>query len=103
LPDLIATRRGDLVAIDCKDSMRRIPRYSIKRECLEFGIQFCAVFKTPLLYVFGNLGVLTPAELQAYPALVGPPAPTGAYVLVDGNRTRRFDDVFGTRTYATAS
>lgn len=103
-PDLVATRSDDLVTIDCKDRMPSRPslRYSIKRDCVWFGLQFSAVFKIPLFYVFGNLGVLTPTEIHAYPT-PGTPTPTGAYFIINGTRAHRFDDVFGIRTYATTA
>lgn len=48
----------------------------------------------PLLYVFGDLAVLTPAEV-AYYTCHRRRAHTGAYYLVNTGRAHRFDDIFG--------
>lgn len=96
-PDLIAARDGDVIAIDAKNRMHstQSDRYAIKRDCVAFGIQFLAAFGVPVFYVFGNLRVLTPTEVQSYGTL-GPRARGGAYYLVPGRLGHHFDDVFGT-------
>jgi Holliday junction resolvase len=95
-PDLVAARDGDVVTIDGKDRMRstETDRYAISRECVSFGLQFLAAFGIPVFYVFGNLGVLTPTEVQSYGTL-GPRSRGGAYYLVPGRIGHHFDDVFG--------
>jgi hypothetical protein len=98
-PELVATRHGDLVAIDCKDRMHgtQSDRYAIKRDCVAFGLQFHAAFGVPVFYVFGNLGVLTPQEVSSY-GTIGPRGLRGrggSYYLVSGRLGHRFDDVFG--------
>jgi Holliday junction resolvase len=100
--DLVATRDGDLVAIDCKDRMAstQTGRYAIKRDCVSFGLQFHAAFGVPVFYVFGNLGVLTPQEVSSY-GTIGPRGlwgRGGSYYLVSGRLGHRFDDVFGAGT-----
>jgi hypothetical protein len=97
LPDLIAARNGELVTIDCKDRMRSADsgRYSIARQCVNFGIQMAAL-DVPLFYVFGNLAVLLPTEVMAY-GRIGPRVTgSGAYYLVPERLGHQFDDVFGT-------
>ncbi len=97
LPDLIAARNGELVTVECKDRMRSADsgRYAIARQCVNFGLQMLAL-GVPLLYVFGNLGVLLPTEVMTYgrigPRVIG----SGAYYLVPERLGHQFDDVFGT-------
>lgn len=95
-PDLVATRDGDVVAVDGKDRMRSTAtdRYAVSRECVSFGLQFVAAFGIPIFYVFGNLRVLTPTEVQSY-GTFGPRARGGAYYLVPARIGHHFDDVFG--------
>jgi hypothetical protein len=95
-PDLVAARSGEVVTVDAKDCMRSTDtdRYAISRECVSFGLHFYAAFGLPLFYVFGNLGVLCPAEIMSY-GNVGPRSTGGAYYLVSGRIARIFDDVFG--------
>jgi hypothetical protein len=94
-PDLIAARDGDVVTVDAKDrvSSAETGRYAISRRCLVAGMQFLGAFApVPLYYVFGNLGVLTPAEVMHYGS-IGQRG--GAYYLVPGRLGHHFDDVFG--------
>lgn len=95
-PDLVAARRGEVVTVDAKDRMWSTPgnRYAVRRTCVSFGLQFLAAFDIPLYYVFGNFGVLTPSEAQAYGSLAGRTA-GGAYYLIPGGYGHRFDHVFG--------
>jgi hypothetical protein len=96
LPDLIAARDGELVTIDCKDRMRSTStgRYAVARQCVNFGLQMAAL-GVPLLYVFGNLGVLLPTEVMSY-GRIGPRVTgSGAYYLVPERLGHQFDDVFG--------
>lgn len=97
-PDLFASRDGDVVAVDAKDRMRstQSDRYALKKDCVTFGIGFVAMSGVPIFYVFGNLGVLAPTEVQAYGSL-GPRARGGAYYLVPGRLGHHFDDVFGSK------
>jgi hypothetical protein len=95
-PDLVAARDGEVITVDGKDRMRSTDtdRYAVSRECVSFGLQFLAAFGIPIFYVFGNLGVLTPTEVQSYGTL-GPRVRGGAYYLVPGRIAHHFDDVFG--------
>lgn len=95
-PDLVAARDGDVITVDAKDRMRstQSDRYAVKRDCVSFGLQFLAAFGIPVFYVFGNLGVLSPAEVTSY-GTVGPRVRGGAYYLVSGRLARHFDDMFG--------
>ena len=95
-PDLIAARDGEVVTIDCKERMSSAEtgRYAISRRCLTAGMKFLgANAPVPLYYVFGNLGVLTPAEVMHYGSLG---QRGGSYYLVPGRLGHHFDDVFGT-------
>lgn len=70
-PDLIAARGADLVTIDAKDRMptTHTDRYAISRDTVNAGLLFTAAHApTPLYYVFGDLKVLTPAEVVHYAA-----------------------------------
>ena len=96
MPDLIAARDGELVTIDCKDRMHSTGtgRYAVSRKCVNFGLQMAAL-GVPLLYVFGNLGVLLPTEVMTY-GRIGPHANGGgAYYLVPERLGHKFDDMFG--------
>ena len=95
-PDLVAARPGELVTIDAKDRMRSTAtgRYAISRECVSFGLQFVAAFGIPVYYVFGNLGVLGPADVMSY-GTIGPRSTGGAYYLINERLAHHFDDVFG--------
>ncbi|MER5426309.1 hypothetical protein [Streptosporangium roseum] len=48
----------------------------------------------PLFCVFGDLGVLTPAEIMHY-ASIGHQPPGGSYYLVSTHLSCPFDEVFG--------
>jgi Holliday junction resolvase len=100
LPDMIAARRQEVVTIDAKTSIRSTSsgRYAVSRGCVMAGLQFAAIYApVPLLYVFGDLSVLTPAEVAHY-SCHGHLQPTGSYYLVSTFQAHRFDDVFGSKT-----
>lgn len=92
-PDLVAARGDFVVVIDAKDSMPTTTsrRYSISVDCVRFGLQFTAAFTVPYFYVFGDFGVLTPAEIMSYQFI----GKTRGYYLVPATRARRPDDAFG--------
>jgi hypothetical protein len=101
-PDLIAARGEDVVTIDAKTSMRSTSsgRFAISCKCVTAGLQYMGTHApVPLLYVFGDLTVLTPAEV-AYYTRHGRRAHTGAYYLVNTSTAHHFDDVFGPDTAA---
>lgn len=95
-PDMLATRNGDVLSIDCKDRMPSTDsnRYSVDRDCLDAGLRLSATYGIPLFYVFGDLGVLTPWEVRSYGRL-GPFAHNGSYYLVDARCAHNFDHIFG--------
>ncbi|MFI7641660.1 hypothetical protein [Nonomuraea sp. NPDC049400] len=104
-PDMLATRAGDIVAIDAKTRMpaSHTQRYAISRPCLDAGLRFVALYQPiPLYYVFGDLGVTTPAEVIAYRP-IAQPHPSGAYYLIQQHRTHPFDEVFGHLLAITAA
>ncbi|MET9957228.1 hypothetical protein ABZ135_37525 [Streptomyces sp. NPDC006339] len=97
-PDLIAARDGELVTIDAKDRMpsTHTDRYSISSAALTAGLLFTAAHApTPLYYVFGDLKVLTPAEVHHYTAHARRHR-SGAWVMVATRQAHSFDEVFGT-------
>ncbi|MFF7366017.1 hypothetical protein [Streptomyces sp. NPDC008125] len=103
-PDLIAARDRDIITIDAKDHMPSTTtnRYAISTTTVHAGLQLTALHApTPLYYVFGDLKVLTPAEVLHYTdhALRHT---SGAYYLVNTRRAHPFDDVFGTSTAQVA-
>ncbi|MGQ4388868.1 hypothetical protein [Streptomyces sp. SAS_270] len=104
-PDLIAARGADLVTIDAKDRMpsTRTDRYAISRDTVNAGLLFTAAHApTPLYYVFGDLKVLTPAEVVHYTAHALRHR-SGAFHLVCTEQAHRFDDVFGSASAAAAA
>ncbi|MEU1134372.1 hypothetical protein ABZ383_31700 [Streptomyces sp. NPDC005900] len=96
-PDLIAARGGELVTIDAKDRMpsTHSTRYAISSATVNAGLVFTAAHApTPLYYVFGDMRVLTPAEVLHYTAHALRHR-SGAYHLVRTDHAHFFDDVFG--------
>ncbi|MEU9298806.1 hypothetical protein [Streptomyces sp. NPDC048266] len=97
-PDLIAARDGELITIDAKDRMpsTHTDRYAISSATLAAGLLFTATHApTPLYYVFGDLKVLTPSEVQHYTAHARRHS-SGAWLMVATRQAHTFDDVFGT-------
>ncbi|MGW3255514.1 hypothetical protein ACWDCX_33830 [Streptomyces fungicidicus] len=104
-PDLIAARGNDLITIDAKDRMPSTDtdRYAISTDTVNGGLLFTAAHApTPLYYVFGDLKVLTPAEVVHYTAHALRHH-SGAFHLVHTERAHRFDDVFGSAGTAAAA
>ncbi|MFD6187178.1 hypothetical protein [Streptomyces goshikiensis] len=96
-PDLIAARGSELITIDAKDRMpsTHSDRYAISTATLNAGLVFTAAHApTPLYYVFGDMKVLTPAEVLHY-AQHALRHHSGAYHLVRTDRAHLFDQVFG--------
>ncbi|MEU5810712.1 hypothetical protein [Streptomyces sp. NPDC047718] len=96
-PDLIAARGGELVTIDAKDRMpsTHSRRYAISTATANAGLLFTATHApTPLYYVFGDLKVLTPAEVLHYTAHTRSPS-SGAWLMIATDRAHAFDEVFG--------
>ena len=96
-PDMIAARGAAIVAIDAKTKMPSTTsdRYAISVKCVTAGLQFLGTnAPVPLYYVFGNLTVLTPAEVAFYGSNAQR-ATTGSYYLVQTHRAHPFDEVFG--------
>ncbi|MFI9251313.1 hypothetical protein [Streptomyces sp. NPDC053069] len=103
-PDLIAAREGELVTVDAKDRMpsTHSDRYAISAATLKAGLLFTATHApTPLYYVFGDLAVLTPSEVQHYTTHTRH-HPSGAWVLVTTRQAHRFEEVFGRGTALAA-
>ncbi|MFE8970695.1 hypothetical protein ACFYMR_33500 [Streptomyces albogriseolus] len=104
-PDLIAARGSDLITIDAKDRMPSTDtdRYAISTDTINAGLLFTAAHApTPLYYVFGDLKVLTPAEVIHYTAHALRHR-SGAFHLVRTEQAHHFDDVFGPAAAAVAA
>ncbi|MFD3518605.1 hypothetical protein [Streptomyces sp. NPDC058657] len=70
-------------------------RYAISATTINTGLQLTAVHApTPLYYVFGDLKVLTPAEVLHYTDHALRHS-SGAYHVVSTHRAHPFDHVFG--------
>ncbi|MER7048338.1 PDDEXK family nuclease [Streptomyces jumonjinensis] len=96
-PDLIAARGAELVTIDAKTRLpsTHTDRYAISAATLNAGLQFTATHApTPLYYVFGDMKVLTPAEVLHYTAHALRHR-SGAFHLVRTHTAHTFDEVFG--------
>ncbi|MFB6700880.1 hypothetical protein [Streptomyces rubiginosohelvolus] len=104
-PDLIAARGSDLITIDAKDRMpsTHTDRYAISTDTINAGLLFTAAHApTPLYYVFGDLKVLTPAEVIHYTGHALRHR-SGAFHLVRTEQAHRLDDVFGSVGAAAAA
>ena len=98
-PDLLAARGPDVIAVDCKARLgsANTGRFAISRACLRAGLMFLGTNEPmPLYYVFGDLTVLTPAEVMHY-CSVSLRHPGGAYYLVSTRYAHPFSEVFGER------
>ena len=97
-PDMIAARGHDIVAIDAKTRLESTgtDRYAVSRKRLLAGLQLLGTMAPlRLFYVFGDLRVLTPAEVMAYSCHASL-HPSGSYYLVSTRLAHQFDEVFGT-------
>ncbi|MGW2203224.1 hypothetical protein [Streptomyces sp. NPDC001774] len=104
-PDLIAARGSDLVTIDAKDRMPSTDtdRHAISKDTVNAGLLFTAAHApTPLYYVFGDLKVLTPAEVAHYTSHALRHR-SGAFHLVRTQQAHHFDEVFGTESSLAAA
>ncbi|MFD5134441.1 hypothetical protein [Streptomyces olindensis] len=78
-------------------------RYAISTDTVNAGLLFTAAHApTPLYYVFGDLKVLTPAEVVHYTAHALRHH-SGAFHLVRTEQAHHFDDVFGSAGTAAAA
>ncbi|AJE81754.1 hypothetical protein SLNWT_1378 [Streptomyces albus] len=100
-PDLIATKAGDLVLIDCKGgtTSQRTGRHAVERSAVQAHLQLVAWTGLPVYYVFDGLDVWAPHDVliagQEGPhSVVGSGAP---YFLIASQGARRFDALFGAR------
>lgn len=95
-PDLIAARGQDIALIDAKASMRGADAwsYTISKKALQAGLQLWAELDLPVLYVFDNLGVATPAEVLQF-CRVPTPSHAAAWLSFATGLPKPFDDVFG--------
>ncbi|MFD7676590.1 hypothetical protein [Streptomyces anulatus] len=80
-------------------------RYAISTTTINAGLQLTALHAPtpppPLYYVFGDLKVLTPAEVLHYTHHAYRHA-SGAYHLINTHHAHPFDDVLGTATAQAA-
>ncbi len=78
-------------------------RYAVSADTVTAGLFFTAAHApTPLYYVFGDLKVLTPAEVVHYTAHALRHR-SGAFHLVRTEQAHCFDDVFGSAGAAAAA
>ena len=109
-PDILAALESTVVAIDAKTRMpsSTSSRYAVSRRGINAGLQFQGLNpQIALYYVFGDMTVLTPAEVACYAGETRS-FTSGAYFLIRTGRAHRFDDVFGRAveqrsTFKTAS
>jgi Holliday junction resolvase len=96
-PDMIAANGPDLIAIDAKTRMPSTDsdRYSVSRDSLRAGHQFQGANPDISFYfIFGDLHVLTPAEVSTH-STHSTRQHTGSYYFVDTRHAHTFDGVFG--------
>ncbi|MBO0651311.1 hypothetical protein J1792_00390 [Streptomyces triculaminicus] len=99
-PDLIAAQEKRVVLVDCKGRMksRDTGRHSVQRDAVMAHLQLTAWTRLPVIYVFDDLGVLTPMDILLS-GRHGPHSPIGsgtAYYFIPAERSTPFDEVFGT-------
>ncbi|MEV8099138.1 hypothetical protein [Kitasatospora sp. NPDC085879] len=105
LPDMIAAHGSRIACIDAK---ARLPsttsdRYAISCKSVHAGLQFTGLHApVPLYYVFGDLRVLTPAEIAHYSSR-GNDHPTGSYYLISTQHAHPFDSIFGPTKFQDAA
>lgn len=90
-PDLIAAYGRRLVFIDGKTSIRSA-RHTVSLRAHYEQELFAAQTRVPVLYVFGDFGVLDSRELFRFPLRDGP---RGQYYAIEPTRCHPFDDIFG--------
>jgi hypothetical protein len=95
-PDMIAAQGSSVCLIDAKTSMRGDDAwsYTLSRKALSAHLRMWAELDLPIYYVFGNLGVATPAEVMQFCRLATL-GEAGGYVSFAAGMPRPFDDVFG--------
>ena len=102
-PDFVAANGSTVCLIDAKSAMRGEDAwsYTISRKALRAHIRLWAELDLPVVYVFSNLGVATPAEVMQFCRLstVGE---AGGYVSFAAGLPRPFDDYFGNDLSAAA-
>ncbi|MEV6670619.1 hypothetical protein [Streptomyces sp. NPDC051162] len=64
-PDLIAARGERIALVDCKGgtTSRSTGRHSVERNAVMAHLQLTAWTRLPVIYVFDDLGVLTPMDI----------------------------------------
>lgn len=103
-PDLIAVNGSTVCLIDAKSSMRGDDAwtYNISRKAVSAHLRMWAELDLPIVYVFQNLGIATPAEVMQFCRLstIGE---AGGYLSFPAGLPRPFDDYFGAPTVSAAS
>ncbi|MEV8477064.1 hypothetical protein [Streptomyces sp. NPDC051173] len=98
-PDLIAARGERIALVDCKGgtTSRSTGWHSVERNAVMAHLQLTAWTRLPVIYVFDDLGVLTPMDILLR-GRRGPHSPLGsgaAYYLIPVACSTPFDEVFG--------
>jgi hypothetical protein len=95
-PDFVAANGSTVCLIDAKSSMRGDDAwtYTVSRKALRAHLRLWVELDIPVVYVFGNLGVATPAEVMQFCRLstIGE---AGGYVTFPAGLPRPLDDMFG--------
>ncbi|MFE1987620.1 hypothetical protein [Streptomyces mirabilis] len=99
-PDLVAAQGQRIILIDCKSRMtsHTTHRHAVERAAVMAHVQLAAWAQLPVVYVFDDLGVLTPFDVLLSGS-TGPRSAAGsgaAYFLVSVARSLAFDDALGT-------
>jgi hypothetical protein len=95
-PDFIAARGSRVVMVDAKSSMRgeNADNFTISRKALDAHMRLWVETGLPMLYVFANLGVASPADVLRFCGLKTT-AEAGAYVSFSARMPGPFDATFG--------
>jgi hypothetical protein len=98
-PDLVAAQGERVILIDCKSRMtsHASRRHAVERAAVMAHVQLAAWALLPVVYIFDDLGVLTPFDVLLSGS-AGPRSAAGSgapYFLVPVDRSLAFDDVFG--------
>lgn len=95
-PDMVAANGSTVCLIDAKASMRGDDAwtYTISRKAVRAHLRMWSELDLPIVYVFSNLGVATPAEVLQFCRLQTTGS-AGGYLSFPAGLPRPFDDYFG--------
>jgi hypothetical protein len=95
-PDFVAAQGSSICLVDAKSSIRGDDAwtYTLSRKALRAHLRMWAELDLPIVYVFQNLGVATPAEVMQFCRLASL-GEAGGYVSFPAGLPAPFDDYFG--------